>query len=717
MLNVVTVETGNYLGRGAEYVAKLHDMVRRNLPEGFRGRFVVLTDDTRRYADQAGVEARSIDGPHSWWAKAHLFRPGQFMPGEQVLYFDLDTAITGPLEKLAAYPGAFAILRDVYRPNGYQSSVMAFRAGTKLTDSIWDELQQVAGAYGIPKEISFERACDELWPGGDQQFLEQFWAPRTELHPRGGYLAQRINGDPWPPDILQDHYPGVLRSYKVECVWGIPVATSVVFFHGDPRPHEVLTGWVPEVWKVGGGTAAELVQVGTVPQDQLLENVRRNLRTGLRQIGFVSIPNDYHAIIVGGGPSLPKYLGEIQLAQKRGALLFTVNGVEKYLREHGIEGNFHVMLDGRPEMAAMVCERGHKLYASIMDPELIATAASDKASRVTLWHPATDGMAALVPEGALIGGGTTVGCRAMVLAYAMGFRTITCVGFDSCYGPGGHHAYPQPLNDGERVLDCVIAGKRFKAAGWMVQQGRDWRNCARGLTQNGCRVYAMPDGLVGAIAADMAEEFVEIDGDWWPSSDTDAREAVISSLEDLGAYVKLCRGRKVAVQAGGNVGLWPRELARHFERVITFEPDPENFTCLERNITRRARGGGEIKPHQAAVGDFSGHAALELAVGNCGATRVIPAQEGPVDVCTIDSLGLPALDLLQLDVEGFELPALRGAEATILAHSPLIVVELKGHGEQYGYTDQELVDWLQQRGYRKIGVAHRDVIFQRETQA
>jgi hypothetical protein len=55
---------------------------------------------------------------------------------------------------------------------------------------------------------------------------------------------------------LQDAFPGLFVSYKQ--INGPPEKASVVVFHGKPRPHEVTTGWVPEVWKVGGLTRADL---------------------------------------------------------------------------------------------------------------------------------------------------------------------------------------------------------------------------------------------------------------------------------------------------------------------------------------------------------------------------------------------------------------------------------------------------------------------------
>ena len=44
------------------------------------------------------------------------------------------------------------------------------------------------------------------------------------------------------------------------------------------------------------------------------------------------------------------------------------------------------------------------------------------------------------------------------------------------------------------------------------------------------------------------------------------------------------RGTKRVIQAGGNVGIFPVGLSQHFEEVVTFEPVPDIYKCLLKNI-------------------------------------------------------------------------------------------------------------------------------------
>ena len=136
----------------------------------------------------------------------------------------------------------------------------------------------------------------------------------------------------------------------------------------------------------------------------------------------------------------------------------------------------------------------------------------------------------------------------------------------------------------------------------------------------------------------------------------------------------LVRGRRVCVQAGGNCGVYPLALAKHFEKVITFEPDAENIACLRRNVTL-----DNVAIINAALGAETGTCTVKVVeADNCGAHKTV--ADGDVEVWTIDDLRLDACDLIWLDIEGAEADAIKGARATIEKFSPIIVLEEKGHG-------------------------------------
>jgi hypothetical protein len=96
MLNIVCVlRQGGKVGYDATWAKKLQNGVSRNL--SIPHRFVCLSD-VEVPCERIPLEQDSnFKGP-GWWAKLQLFRPGLF--DGPVLYFDLDTVITGNLDEL-----------------------------------------------------------------------------------------------------------------------------------------------------------------------------------------------------------------------------------------------------------------------------------------------------------------------------------------------------------------------------------------------------------------------------------------------------------------------------------------------------------------------------------------------------------------------------------------------------------------------------------------
>lgn len=201
----------------------------------------------------------------------------------------------------------------------------------------------------------------------------------------------------------------------------------------------------------------------------------------------------------------------------------------------------------------------------------------------------------------------------------------------------------------------------------------------------------------------MGELILRDDGFWWPSDDNHCWRVIHSEVGDLDRAVEWCGQKRVAVQAGGNVGVWAARLATVFDRVITVEPDGDNYECLRRNAP------ANVTHRRAAFGAEPGTVGMHVEAGNSGAHWV----EGPgaIPVDTIDALSLSACDLILLDVEGYEARALRGAEATIRAHRPVVMFEDKGLGRRYYGEPQHAAQAVMvAMGYRVVGVHRKDVL-------
>lgn len=201
-------------------------------------------------------------------------------------------------------------------------------------------------------------------------------------------------------------------------------------------------------------------------------------------------------------------------------------------------------------------------------------------------------------------------------------------------------------------------------------------------------------------------------GFWYPDGDVSFHTFhPAEAARDIPWFLKTVQGRGCVVQAGASIGTYPLALADHFQQVITFEPDPDSWDCLQANLKARDCLG-RIRSINAALGCSEGWGEMVDAVpGNWGARRVGDGKR--LRVTTIDSLQLPALDALWLDIEGMELSALKGAAETIRRCSPVIVTEENGNGEKYGVDQFGIADFLETFGYNVECGIGRDRYYRR----
>jgi FkbM family methyltransferase len=163
---------------------------------------------------------------------------------------------------------------------------------------------------------------------------------------------------------------------------------------------------------------------------------------------------------------------------------------------------------------------------------------------------------------------------------------------------------------------------------------------------------------------------------------------------DLERELARCRGRSVVVQAGGHIGIYPRLLAARFARVYTYEPCHENFACLTRNAPQ-----SNVYAARAFLGERHGCATLLRHSKNTGGHHTGPPG-GPIPVYRIDDLALDACDAIVLDVEGFELAAIRGAHETIHNFRPLVIAEENKQMRMHGREPGDVERFLGHMGYR-----------------
>lgn len=173
--------------------------------------------------------------------------------------------------------------------------------------------------------------------------------------------------------------------------------------------------------------------------------------------------------IICYGPSLKDTWHQIPLTQP----MITVSGAHDFLLDHGITPQFHVECDPRKHKAFMLeapTKTTTYLMASVCNPEWWPKLAGAK---VKLWHllqgPET---VAWVEEhhragrNSLIGGGSTVGQRAMNVGGALGYRKFDVFGMDCSYTTTRHAG----VHTGPSQTDVFVkaGGRKFRSTKQMI---------------------------------------------------------------------------------------------------------------------------------------------------------------------------------------------------------------------------------------------------------
>lgn len=179
------------------------------------------------------------------------------------------------------------------------------------------------------------------------------------------------------------------------------------------------------------------------------------------------------------------------------------------------------------------------------------------------------------------------------------------------------------------------------------------------------------------------------------------KDAIVAALPENG----------VLLDVGANIGLFSlyAAFARPDSRVIAFEPHPKLHACLSRTVQESRIGNLEALRVAAGAApgtlplymdetDSGGHSLLEEALTNnrSASSRV------EVPVLRLDDVarerGLQRVDVIKIDVQGFECEVLRGAAGLLRDFKPTLMLEL-----DYRMADKVLAAIQGGYEFRQIG--------------
>lgn len=164
-----------------------------------------------------------------------------------------------------------------------------------------------------------------------------------------------------------------------------------------------------------------------------------------------------------------------------------------------------------------------------------------------------------------------------------------------------------------------------------------------------------------------------------------------NELANIFAIIDTLPDDCIVVDGGANIGFFTVPVAQRIKarggRVLSFEPQRQLFNALSGSLALNDLDN--VFLHNMGLGDGSQSTAclppVDYSVAQDFGTVTLSVdyevKEHPwmrtrsVDIDSVDSLMLPRLDFVKLDVEGFEIPALTGGLKAIKKYRPYIWVE------------------------------------------
>lgn len=229
--NLVCVHWGQ--AYSADYVLNLWQAARRHSGRGFN--FHVFTDQAQQHPQDLGwkfhiLQHRTISGMRPWWYKMEIFNAQQGLNGKN-LYLDLDVVIVNDIDKFWEYqPNDFCICHDFNRAFNpkfpYSNSSVMF----------WpDHSQQDLYQQFIENPVRIVRKYR-----GDQDFIHDQCGSKLQWWPRQWAMS-------WKWEVYRGGKTSPHGSYLSDQQLVLDPDTSVIVFHGSPKPHQVAD--VSTLWK------------------------------------------------------------------------------------------------------------------------------------------------------------------------------------------------------------------------------------------------------------------------------------------------------------------------------------------------------------------------------------------------------------------------------------------------------------------------------------
>ena len=171
----------------------------------------------------------------------------------------------------------------------------------------------------------------------------------------------------------------------------------------------------------------------------------------------------------------------------------------------------------------------------------------------------------------------------------------------------------------------------------------------------------------------------------------------------LERVLKLVPKDKNVLDIGANVGYWTINLANQLEpgnKVYAFEPIPSNFARIEQlcrlnNLESKTQIYNFGLSNEKGSFGFVNNAGDNARQASTFNARITPDKGGDIEVRKFDDVvaseNIKDIGFIKIDVEGFEIRFLQGAEKFFAKHRPIIYGEFEPKDMRINNDDPELL--------------------------
>lgn len=179
--------------------------------------------------------------------------------------------------------------------------------------------------------------------------------------------------------------------------------------------------------------------------------------------------------------------------------------------------------------------------------------------------------------------------------------------------------------------------------------------------------------------------------------------------------LKYLKEESIVLDIGGNIGQTAMMMAKEVGSngyIYSFEPYPDTFRNFKKNLSLNPALSKKIKIENCALGLSPGKENMyQDCKANSGANRIAHEQLSKangfteVPVSTVDlfvkNSQFNRIDLIKIDVEGFEMNVLKGAYKTLVEFKPDLFIELDDDNlKKQESSAIELCQFLESMNYK-----------------